>query len=151
MHTFKDSTGASWEISINLGTAMAVRDKLGIDLLQPEQGEPPLLTRIGSDEVLLGEVILALIEDQMKAKNVSEPEVYKRFTGEVILAAQKAFYDELVLFFQSRGRKDRATAVEKQRELIVQAVEAAAKELQTVSVEKIIDGEISGKLQELSG
>jgi len=41
MKTFTDTAGRTWAISLNLGTAMAVKDKLGIDLLQPEAGEPP--------------------------------------------------------------------------------------------------------------
>ena len=36
------------------------------------------------------------------------------FDGATLLAAQKAFYEELVDFFRSRGRADRARAVETQ-------------------------------------
>jgi hypothetical protein len=53
MKTFNDAAGRTWTISLNLGTAIAVKDALGIDLLQPEQGDPPLLTRLGTDELLL--------------------------------------------------------------------------------------------------
>ncbi|RKY23044.1 MAG: hypothetical protein DRP83_09905, partial [Planctomycetota bacterium] len=111
MKTFKDSTGRGWKISLTLGSAMAVKDALGVDLLQPEQGDPPLLTRLGTDEMLLGEVICALLADQFEANGVDGSEVRRAFDGATMLAAQTAFYDELIDFFRSRGRTDRSTAV----------------------------------------
>jgi len=68
MKTFTDTAGRTWAISLNLGTAMAVKDSLGIDLLQPEAGDPPLLTRLGTDELLLGEVICCLLAGQFEAR-----------------------------------------------------------------------------------
>jgi len=38
MKIFTDAAGRAWTITLSLGTALAVKDKLGIDLLQPEQG-----------------------------------------------------------------------------------------------------------------
>ena len=67
MKTFTDAAGRTWTIALNLGTAMAVKDKLGVDLLQPEAGDPPLLTRLGTDELLLGEVLCALLGEQFDA------------------------------------------------------------------------------------
>lgn len=61
MKTFTDAAGRTWTLALNLGTAMAVKDKLGIDLLQPEAGDPPLLTRLGTDEMLLGEMFSTLL------------------------------------------------------------------------------------------
>ena len=70
MKTFTDTAGRTWTISLNLGTAMSVKDALGIDLLQPEAGDPPLLTRLGTDELLLGEVICCLLAGQFEAHKV---------------------------------------------------------------------------------
>ena len=43
MRQFNDKNNQTWKIEINLGTAMQVKAALGIDLLTPEAGEPPLL------------------------------------------------------------------------------------------------------------
>ena len=150
MKTFNDAAGRTWIISLNLGTAMAVRDKLGIDLLQPEQGEPPLLTRIGTDEILLGQVVFALLEKQFETQNITEEDVYAAFDGETIIAAQNAFYEEMINFFQSRQRPDRAKAVEKQMNLITAATKAAETTLDGIDVDKAVAGAISGTLQDLS-
>ena len=57
MKAFTDRAGRSWTVTLTLGTAMTVKEQLGVDLLQPEAGDPPLLTRLGTDEMLLGEVL----------------------------------------------------------------------------------------------
>ena len=150
MKSFNDAAGRTWTLSLNLGTAMAVRDKLGIDLLQPEQGDPPLLTRIGTDEILLGQVVFALLEKQFQAQNITEADVYAAFDGQTIMAAQTAFYEELINFFQSRARPDRAKAVQKQMNLITAATKAAETTIDGLDINKAIDGAMSGVLPDLS-
>ena len=81
MKTFTDAAGRTWSISLNLGTALKVKDALGVDLLQPEQGEPPLLTRLGTDELLLGQVLCALLGDQFEVHKVTEADVRAGFDG----------------------------------------------------------------------
>src|SRR5690606_36334930 len=130
MKTFTDAAGRTWTLTLNLGTAMAVKAKLGIDLLQPEaprNGDPegpPLLTLFGTDEMLLGEVLCALLEKQFETHKVTEDDVRAAFDGQTLLAAQKAFYEEMIDFFRSRGRNDRAKAVAKQMAMIDAAVTA---------------------------
>jgi hypothetical protein len=138
MKTFTDAAGRTWTIALTLGTAMRVKAKLDIDLLQPEAGEPPLLTRLGTDELLLGEVLCALLEGQFEAQKVSDEDVRSGFDGQTLLAAQKAFYEELIGFFRSRGRNDRAKAVAKQMALIEAAVTAAETRIDGIDVEETI-------------
>jgi hypothetical protein len=123
---------------VNIGTALKVRDALGIDLQQPEQGEPPLLTRLGTDELLLGEVICCLLADQFEAHKVTADDVRAGFDGQTLLAAQTAFYEELVGFFRSRGRTDRARAVETQGRVIAEAVKAIEARIETLDVGQAI-------------
>jgi len=150
MKTFTDAAGRTWTITLNLGTAMAVKDKLGVDLLQPEAGDPPLLTRLGTDELLLGEVLCALLETQFEANKVTAEDVRAGFDGATLLAAQKAFYEELVDFFQSRGRSDRARAVQTQERMIDAAVKAIETRIAGLDIDETIRGVMSGSLPEPS-
>ena len=150
MKAFTDTAGRTWTISLNLGTAMTVKDKLGIDLLQPEVGEPPLLTRLGTDELLLGEVICCLLAGQFEANKVTAEDVRASFDGATLLAAQKAFYEELVDFFRQRGRADRARAVETQARMIEAAVKAVETRIGAIDVDQAIRGAMSGSLPEAS-
>jgi len=144
MKTFTDAAGRTWTISLNLGTAMAVKARLDIDLLQPEAGDPPLLTRLGTDEMLLGEVLCALLEGQFESHKVTADDVRAAFDGQTLLAAQKAFYEELIGFFQSRGRNDRAKAVAKQMAMIDAAVTAIETRIDGIDIDETIRGAMSG-------
>jgi len=148
MKTFNDAAGRTWTMALNLGTALAVKDKLGIDLLQPESGEPPLLTRLGTDELLLGEVLCALLESQFETHKVTAEDVRRSFDGATLLSAQKAFYEELCDFFQQRGRSDRARAVAAQATLIEKATAAIEDRISAMDLDAMIDGALSGSLPE---
>ena len=150
MKTFTDTAGRTWTLSLTLGTAMAVKGKLDIDLLQPEAGDPPLLTRLGTDEMLLGEVLCAMLEKQFESHKVSDDDVRAAFDGQTLLAAQKAFYEELIDFFRSRGRNDRAKAVAKQMAMIDAAVTAIETRIDGIDVGETIAGAMSGELPEVS-
>ena len=155
MKTFTDAAGRTWTLALTLGTAMKVKAKLDIDLLQPEAGDPPLLTRLGTDEMLLGEVLCAMLEGQFEAHKVTDEDVRSSFDGQTLLAAQKAFYEELVAFFRSRGRSDRAKAVAKQMALIEAAVAAVEARIDALDIDATIrgamtPGETSGASPEAS-
>ena len=143
MKTFTDAAGRTWTITLNLGTAMKVKAKLDIDLLQPEAGDPPLLTRLGTDELLLGEVFCALLEGQFEAHKVTADDVRAAFDGQTLLAAQKAFYEEMIDFFRSRGRNDRAKAVAKQMAMIEAAVTAVETRIDALDIEATINSALT--------
>ena len=143
MKTFTDAAGRTWTIALNLGTALAVKDRLGVDLLQPEAGDPPLLTRLGTDELLLGEVLCALLEEQFDANKVTAEDVRAGFDGATLLAAQKAFYEELVDFFRGRGRADRARAVQTQERMIEAAVRAIETRIEGIDIDEAIRNAVS--------
>ncbi|NLF33057.1 MAG: hypothetical protein GX591_19505, partial [Planctomycetes bacterium] len=135
MKTFTDAAGRTWTLTLNLGTAMGVKEALGVDLLQPETGDPPLLTRLGTDEMLLGEVLCAMLAGQFETHKVTAEDVRNSFDGQTLLAAQKAFYEEMIGFFRSRGRNDRAKAVAKQMAMIDAAVTAIETRIDGIDVE----------------
>ena len=147
MKTFKDKADRNWTIGINLAVAKRLRDTLNVDLLQPEIGDPPLLTRLGTDEILLGEVLCVLLADQFDAHKVSADDVMAAFDGQTLLAAQEAFYEDLVDFFRGRGRTDRAKAVAKQAEMIAATVARVEEKIDEIDIDEVIDGAMSGGSQ----
>jgi len=139
MHIFKDNAGRDWSLSLTIGNAMTVKNRLGIDLLQPEVGDPPLLTRLGTDEMLLAEVIAVLLESQFDLHKVDTAQVYQCFDGPTFGRAHEAFYKELIDFFHQRGRQDRAKAVEKQMQMILAGAKAAMTKVEGINVDAMID------------
>lgn len=123
MKTFTDNAGKVWTLALTIDSAKRVKSLMGVNLLEPEAGEPPLLTRLGTDEILLCDVLYCLIKPQADALGVTDEMFGQALGGEAILAAQNAFYDEIVDFFQQRGRTDRARAAKTQQKMINLAIE----------------------------
>ncbi len=143
MQIFKDNANRSWQLSLTIGVAMKVKATLGIDLLQPEVGDPPVMTRLGIDELLLAQVIAIMLESQFELQKVDRDDIYETFDGPTFARAHEAFYKELIDFFQSRGRQDRATAVLKQMKMIESGIAAAVTKIDGIDVDKTIDKALS--------
>jgi len=114
MKTFTDTAGRTWTLALTIDAAKRVKGLLDVNLLELEAGDPPLLTRIGTDVILLCDVIFALVKPQADASGVTDEQFAAALGGETILAAQTALYEELVGFFRGLGADDRiATATER--------------------------------------
>ncbi len=147
MKTFKDATGREWALDLTLSAVKRVRSLLDVDLLALEVGDPPLLTRLGMDVVLLCDVIFVLVKPQADSREVTDEEFGAALGGQVILAAQTAFYDELVDFFRGLGRKDLVKAVKTQHKIIDMVIKRVETHLAGLDLEAAIEEvekEISG-------
>jgi len=151
MKTFTDTAGREWTITLTIDAAKRVRDLLGVNLLQLEAGEPPLLTRLGTDVILLCDVIFALVKPQADAANVTDEEFGAALGGEAILAAQTAFYEELVLFSRSLGRRDLAKAVEAQQRMIDLAVAGIETRIEDLDLEQAVETTLGESLPNWPG
>ena len=146
MRSFIDSANRTWTISLTIDAVKRVRDSsLGVNLLELDVGDPPLFTRLGTNIILLCDVIYVLIKPQADAVGVTDEQFGASLGGEVIFAAQKAFNEELISFFQSLGRTDLAKALTAQRNLIDRAVIRVGAEMESLNVDLLVD-ETFGKL-----
>jgi len=125
MREFTDSEGRTWRLHMTIGALKRVRGLIGIDLLGLSDGKPPLLTRLGTDVVLLIDTIFALVKPEADAAGVSDEAFGAALGGEAAQNAQKAFYEELTDFLRGLGRAELARAVTTQAELIKAAVSEA--------------------------
>ncbi|MEN6385313.1 MAG: hypothetical protein ABFD79_08940 [Phycisphaerales bacterium] len=134
MKTFTDSAGRNWTISLTIDSAKRVRDLLNINLLEPEAGDPPLLTRLGTDEILLCDVLYCMVKPQADSQNITSEQFGQALGGDVILAAHTAFYGEIIDFFQKRGRTDRAKAAATQQKMIDIAIARVTQKMDEIDV-----------------
>jgi len=139
MKTFTDSAGRTWTLALTIDAAKRVKSLLDVNLLELEAGEPPLLTRLGTDVILLCDVIFALVKPQADAAGVSDQEFAAALGGDVVLAAQTAFYEELVDFFRKLGRGDLAKAVDAQRRMIDLAVARIETRIDRLDLEAAVE------------
>ena len=139
MKTFTDNAGRAWTLSLTIDAAKRVKGLLDVNLLELEAGDPPLLTKLGTDVILLCDVIFALVKPQADAAGVTDEQFGAALGGEVILAAQTAFYEELVDFFRKLGRTDLAKAVDAQRRMIDLAVRRIETRIDRLDLEAAVE------------
>ena len=149
MKPFVDNAGHSWSLDITIGAAKRVKALLGVNLLKPTDGDPPLMTRLGTDLLLLVDVIFVIIKPQADAANVTDEQFGAALGGEAVLAASTAFWDELLDFFQRSGRADHAKALSAQRQLIDMAIKRIETRIDKMDLETTL-GEPSTSLPESS-
>jgi len=151
MKTFTDNAGRAWTLSLTIDAAKRVKGLLNVNLLELEAGDPPLLTRLGTDVILLCDVIFALVKPQADAAGVSDEQFGAALGGEAILAAQTAFYEELVDFFRKLGRTDLAKAVDAQRRMIDLAVRRIETRIEHLDLEAAIETALGGVSESIPG
>jgi len=139
MKTFTDSTGKTWTISLTIDAAKRVKGLAGVNLLDLTAGEPPLLTRLGTDVILLCDVLYCLVKPQADAAGVTDEQFGSALGGEAILAAQTAFYEELVDFFHKAGRGEVARAVQTQRRMIDLTIQRIETRIEHMDIETMLD------------
>ena len=146
MKTFTDNAGKTWTVALTIDAAKRVKSLLGVNLLaldEPLSAETsakaePLITRLGTDVIMLCDVIYALVKLQADAAEVTDTEFGRALGGDAILAAQTAFYEELIDFFRKLGRADLAKAVESQRRMIELAVQRIETRIERFDLEAAV-------------
>jgi hypothetical protein len=129
MTSFRDSAGRTWQISLTIDALKRVKSLLHVDLTEPLQGEPPLMTRLATDVMLLCDVLYAVIQPQAQQAGITDEMFGANLGGEAILAAQEALTQEWLNFFQNLRRTHLVKAIEKQRELVNAIVAAGEQRL----------------------
>ncbi len=138
MRTFVDTAQRSWQIAITLDAVRRVRDLLGVDLLGLTDGEPPLLTRLGTDIVLLCDVVFAIVKPQADAAGVTDQQFGESLGGDAIAEAAEAFWGELTDFFRRLRRQDQAEAITAMQTAMAAAVTMAETRMTRLNVAELV-------------
>lgn len=144
MHSFTDMQNRTWNITVTIDAVKRVKSLLGVNLLELETGDPPLLTRLGTDIILLCDIIYVLVKPQADVVNVTDELFGSSLGGDAIFQAQKSFYEELIDFFQKLGRHDLRKAIALQNQAIQEVVKKVAQKMEEFDFQKNLD-EILGK------
>ena len=139
MKTFDDNAGRTWTVAVTINAVKRVKGLLDVDLTDLMDGDPPLLTRLDTDIVLLCDVIFALVKPQADEQGVTDEAFAEALGGDAIIAAHDALLEELADFFRSLRRTDVTKAVEKQIAMVRAAVQAAEARIEAVDVDREIE------------
>jgi len=135
MAKFLDNRDRQWTITIDVDAIRRVRADPGVDLMGVLDG--PLLTKIGSDPVLLVDVLYTLCAEQAEAAKVTPRQFGQGLTGDAIEAAATALLEGLADFFPSRRR-----AILRQ---VLQRAEAMDADNLTAMEKRLAGGDLSEK------
>ena len=117
MNQFVDNTGAAWSLSITLGAARRVKNKIGVDLLDPASKssvggvELPVSQRLLYDDLFLTDVVCSLLEPQFKERGVDKDAFLDRIDGSTLKRIDAVFWEEYRAFFEARGKEWAAKAL----------------------------------------
>ena len=82
MHTFADTQGRTWTVTINVDVIRRVRSLLSINLLEAIEGR--LLERLITDPVLLCDILFVVIQPEAVAKGISDEDFGRSLGGDVL-------------------------------------------------------------------
>ena len=132
MHTFNDTLGRTWTVTINVDAIRRVRALLDVNLLDAIEGK--LLERLVTDPVLLCDILFALVQPEAQAKNITDEDFGKALGGDVLDHASSALLEELVDFFPSARRTVFRKALVKLKRLEGMAIETSGMRLDDMHV-----------------
>jgi len=151
MKTFTDNQGHNWSIVVNVSTVKRVRSMLKIDLLSILVDEGKLIEQLNTDDVLLCDIIYALVKPDADARQVSDEDFGAAMAGDAIGAATAAFLDELADFFPEPKRrllKRLLATLRSEQEKAADKIEAGLSAIITAPL--LIPGDSSGNSPALS-
>ena len=141
MTIFKDATGKEHALTMTIGAAMRIKSKHGIDLLKIESdGNLELLSKMTLD---LEKQAVVIAELMGLDKNASD-EFLANLDGATIADSQRAFFEELVNFFQSTGQTAKARVIMQNRLILEKANAVQADKVDIAASEAISSMTISG-------
>jgi hypothetical protein len=132
---FKDATGRTWTIAITVATVRRVRALCGVDLPGLFDDNCKGLQALTNDVCGFCGVVLVLLADQLKDRQVDEEGFLATMYGEALEASMDAFLAELCDFFpEARKRQALRKILLKSRSLRETLMDRAEETLEAVDI-----------------
>jgi hypothetical protein len=151
MRTFQDNEGHTWTLTLSLAKIRRMREKLGLDLLNPEH-----FTRVCTSVTEQMTFCFLLVEDQAREIGITDPDVFEeRLYGEgITTAAGFALLEEIELFSRKLGQNTAAALAKKTIEIMKAGNANMENLLSTGQLDLLMDRaaqKTMQKLQEIAG
>lgn len=101
MASFTDNQKREWTFHVDIPLARQVRQELGVDILDIEQG----LRRLAGDPILLCDVLYLLCRRQADERQVSDEDFGRALVGESLEQSCEAYFEALLSFSPPRQRE----------------------------------------------
>ena len=135
MATWKDKNGKDWNCEITIKTLKQIKQRLGIDLLEPQESIKKLI----ADKYLLCNVLYLAHEDICKQLNITDEDFGGLLVGDTIDDATKALIDSLICFFPVQQREMLAKITNKREQVMAAIYQKMGQEIDNLPMEKVIE------------
>lgn len=135
MATWKDKNGKDWNCEITIKTLKQIKQRLGIDLLEPQESIKKLI----ADKYLLCNVLYLAHEDICKQLNITDEDFGGLLVGDTIDDATKALIDSLISFFPVQQREMLAKITNKREQVMAAIYQKMGQEIDNLPMEKVIE------------
>lgn len=135
MRTFKDSDNREWTLTVNVGTAKAVKALAGVNLFALHTTEAE---RVFGDPCLLVNVLYVLVRDQCAARHMTDEDFGRGMVGDSIESAANALLSEVAFFFPSARRELLLKQMSKAQEMTDQIMARASERLDTLDLKTLL-------------
>jgi len=130
-NTFTDNAGRSWPIKLDIFTVRRLKQETGVDLIDSADPLDVLMQKITGNVVLFADVLISLLQDAMRDREVSDEQLLRSIDNEEVVENAALALVEAILSF---SRKPKAAllktafgktmeATRKQEELRIQQAE----------------------------
>jgi hypothetical protein len=137
MHSFKDTTGAEWNLTLTVGSIKRVRDEVkGVNLA--DDVFTGLLDKLAGDTLLMCDVIWSLIKPQAETLGVNVDQWCGRMGGDALDKAGKALLDELIDFSPPPRRALLKQIMEKAVQMQERSIQEATRVINDGTLDKLM-------------
>ena len=142
MQSFKDNTGQTWEIPMNVSIAERVKTFAGFNLL--DDSDDQRFAKLATDAVLLVAVLFAACGKQADQRSIDKDGFAELITGDTIDDATTALLEAIANFSPARKRAAMLKAISKMKEGENYAMDIADQKIDAIDVKAIVES-ILGK------
>jgi hypothetical protein len=130
MGIYTDANGKQWEFSVNYGLILFLKSSLNIDLLEPYTNGNTTLQDVLTNRYKMLELLFQTVKYSNKA--AKDDDIWNSFSGDCVVKAQEALFNDWADFSQASGRPDTAAAIRKAQELLQAGIRAAELEIEAI-------------------
>ncbi len=141
MMSFKDNSGRTWTLRIDVDAVKRVRELLDIDLLAVIEGKH--IDRLTNDPLFLCDVVYAVCKPQADERRVSDAEFGRGMYGDAFEAAYAALTEALIAFFPPGRRAPLAKVIQKTKTLAEKAMALAEAKLDDPRLSQLLERELA--------
>ncbi len=138
MQHFTDNEGRQWSFRLDVNVIRRVRTMTGCNPLAIFDKTDDVLGRLGTDPILLADVLYAICKPEADARNVTDEDFSRGLYGQAIADATDALLEALADFFEPRRARLLRAILERMRKVQSAAQEMVEARLESGTLEAAV-------------